>query len=89
MKAGLRIANHFPRLLARARPLPLVPRLLPRPTPPRVPVLFPVTPRLSIPELGRDVDLGALNLDEARDEVGRLETKEVSAVLKYMSFRLS
>lgn len=89
MKVGLCIAGHFPRPLARARPLPLVPRLLPRPTPPRVLVLFPMTPRFFIPELGRDVDMGALNLDDARDEVGRLETKEVSAVLKYMSFRLS
>ena len=48
-------------------------------------MLFPVAPRLFIPELGRDVDAGALNLDDVRDEVGKLETKEVSAVLKTMS----
>lgn len=80
-----RTGGHFPRPLALAKPLPLVPRPLPRPAPPRVPVLFPVAPRLFITELGRDVDEGAPNLDEAREEVGKLETKEVSAVLKTMS----
>lgn len=88
MKAGLRIAGHFPRPRARAKLLPLTPRVLPRPAPPaspRILVLFPVTPRLFILELGRDVDGGALNLDDARDEVGKLETNEVSAVLENMS----
>ena len=63
-----------PRDLALARPLPLVPRPSERAAPPLVPVAMPPTPRLFRPELGRDVDVGALNFDEAREEVGRVET---------------
>ena len=47
--------------------------------------LFPGAPRLFTSELGRDVDAGAPNLDDVREEAGRLETKEVSAVLNTMS----
>lgn len=78
--------GHFPpRPLALTKPLPLVPRPLPRAAPPRVLVLFPMAPRLFMPELGRDVDVGAPNFDDVREEVGKLETNEVSAVLKTMS----
>lgn len=61
-----------PRGLARANPLPLLPRPVPR-TDPRltVPVMFSPPPRLLNAELGRDVGPGVVYLDEA---VGRLET---------------
>lgn len=70
-----------PRGLALARPLPFVPRPFPRAAPPLVPVAMLPTPRLLKPELDRDVDVGAVNFDEAREEFGRLDTYEVSAVL--------
>ena len=52
-------------------------------------VLFPTPPRLFIPELGREVDVGAPNLDDVREEVGRLETNEVSVVLESVSSDIS
>ena len=78
-----------PRPLALAKPLPLIPRPLPRAVPPLVLVLFPTPPRLFIPELGREVDVGAPNLDDVREEVGRLETNEVSVVLESVSSDIS
>lgn len=74
-----------PRPLALAKPLPLDPRPLPRAAPPLLLVVFPTPPRLFIPELGREVDVGAPNLDDVREEVGRLETNEVSVVLESVS----
>lgn len=63
-----------PRGLALARPLPLVPRPSPRAAPRFVPVALPPTPRVLRPELDRDVDVVAVNFDEARKEVGIFET---------------
>lgn len=85
---SLRVKPHCyfpPRPLALAKPLPLIPRPLPRAAPPLVLVVFPMPPRLFIPELGRDADVGAPNLDDIREEVGRLETNEVSVVLESVS----
>jgi hypothetical protein len=58
---------------------------MPRPAPPRVLVLPPTPPRLFVAEPGRDVDLVAPNFDDVREEVGKLETNEVSAVLTLIS----
>ena len=63
-----------PRALALARLLPIVPLPSPHAAPPLVPVAMPPTPRLFRPELDRDVEVGAFNFDEAREEVGRVET---------------
>lgn len=71
-----------PRGLARARPLPRVPRPVPRFVPPLLPVpAVGPPPRLSSPDLGRDVALGVVYFDEAREEVGRFDIYDVSAVL--------
>lgn len=78
-----------PRALALARPLPLVPRALPRAVPPLVLALFPIAPRLFMTELDLDVDAGAPNLDDVREEVGKLEINEASPVLIAMSLDLS
>lgn len=58
---------------------------MPRPAPPRVLVLPPTPPRFFAAELGRDVDVVAPNLADVREEVGKLETNEVSAVLSPIS----
>ena len=70
-----------PRGLAFARPLPRVPLPSPRDVPPLIPGPVPLTPPSLGPKFGRDVDDGAVNFEEAREEFGRIDIYEVSEVL--------
>ena len=67
--------------LARARPLPRV--VIPPPLA-LVTVPRPPPPRLRL-EFGRDFDAEVVDFEGAREEVGRFETNDVSAVLAYQT----
>lgn len=75
--------HRAPRGLALARPLPRVPLPSPRDVPPLTAGPGPPTLRLLSPELGLDVNDGAVNFDEAREGFGRVDIYEVSEVLDY------
>lgn len=66
---------------ALAKPLPRIPRPVPRVAPPLAPVPISAPPRLLATELGRDERAGVENFGVAFEEAGGFSTKEVSAVL--------